>query len=76
MSMWRPDPTFYPSPKMAMDSHHLVVSHGRRARRQQRRLGYAHPHAGILRRDRRSWFNLDLIWAIALVVTGVVALAV
>jgi hypothetical protein len=25
---------------------------------------------------RRSWFNLDLIWAIALVVTGVVALLV
>ena len=25
---------------------------------------------------RRSWFNLDLIWAIALVVTGVVALVV
>jgi len=25
---------------------------------------------------RRSWFNLDLIWAIALVVTGFVALAV
>jgi hypothetical protein len=23
---------------------------------------------------RRSWFNLDLIWAIALVVTGAVAL--
>jgi len=23
---------------------------------------------------RRSWFNLDLIWAIALVVTGLVAL--
>jgi hypothetical protein len=49
-----------------------------------------HPHAGILHRDRgaallvyqkfglamlrRSWFNLDLIWAIALVVTGAVAL--
>jgi hypothetical protein len=25
---------------------------------------------------RRSWFNLDLIWAIALVVTGLVALIV
>src|SRR5262249_30883552 len=25
---------------------------------------------------RRSWFNLDLIWAIALIVTGLVALAV
>jgi hypothetical protein len=25
---------------------------------------------------RRSWFNLDLIWAIALVVTGFVALLV
>jgi hypothetical protein len=25
---------------------------------------------------RRSWFNLDLIWAIALVITGVVALLV
>jgi hypothetical protein len=25
---------------------------------------------------RRSWFNLDLIWAIALVVTGFVALMV
>jgi len=25
---------------------------------------------------RRSWFNLDLIWAIALVVTGIVALVV
>ncbi len=25
---------------------------------------------------RRSWFNLDLIWAIALVVTGIVALTV
>ena len=25
---------------------------------------------------RRSWFNLDLIWAIALVVTGFVALVV
>jgi hypothetical protein len=25
---------------------------------------------------RRSWFNLDLIWAIALVVTGVVALVI
>lgn len=25
---------------------------------------------------RRSWFNLDLIWAIALVVTGLVALLV
>ena len=25
---------------------------------------------------RRSWFNLDLIWAIALVVTGLVALVV
>ena len=25
---------------------------------------------------RRSWVNLDLIWAIALVVTGLVALAV
>ena len=25
---------------------------------------------------RRSWFNLDLVWAIALVVTGFVALLV
>ena len=25
---------------------------------------------------RRSWFNLDLIWAVALVVTGFVALLV
>jgi hypothetical protein len=25
---------------------------------------------------RRSWFNLDLIWAVALIVTGIVALAV
>ena len=25
---------------------------------------------------RRSWFNLDLIWAVALVVTGLVALVV
>jgi hypothetical protein len=25
---------------------------------------------------RRSWFNLDLVWAIALVVTGLVALVV
>jgi len=25
---------------------------------------------------RRSWFNLDLIWAIALLVTGFVALLV
>jgi len=29
-----------------------------------------------LARLRRSWFNLDLIWAIALVVTGLVALLV
>jgi hypothetical protein len=25
---------------------------------------------------RRSWFNLDLVWAIALIVTGFVALLV
>ncbi len=69
-------------------AHHHALS----PRRRQRRLGHAHPHPGILHRDRavallvyqkfglallrRSWFNLDLIWAIALVVTGFVALLV
>ena len=50
MSIWRPDPTFYPSPKMAMDAPAeklayvamvndgkitAVTTHGRRGRRSR-----------------------------------------
>jgi hypothetical protein len=69
-------------------AHHMVASHGATSGAWAtliHTLGYFTVTAAVallvyqkfgLAMLRRSWFNLDLIWAIALVVTGFVALLV
>jgi hypothetical protein len=69
-------------------THHMAASQGANSGVSAtliHTLGYFTVTAGVallvyqkfgLAMLRRSWFNLDLIWAIALVVTGIVALMV
>jgi hypothetical protein len=69
-------------------AHHVAASQGATSGVSAtliHTLGYFTVTAGVallvyqkfgLAMLRRSWFNLDLIWAIALVVTGLVALLV
>ena len=61
MALLRPDPTFYPSPRLARSMHGCGSS--------LQCIVYEKLGVRIL---QRAWFNFDLAWSVALIVSGFV----